>query len=737
MQFSRFFPWWIAALGLAVAAVIIVYTYRKVDKPLSRRLRATLIGLRMASVLIILICLLEPTLIARQEVQRKANLLVLVDDSQSMSLNDVAVSDQAEGIPRIDAIKEAFARSGVMESLADKFKVQLYQFSSDCAQVENLDLTSEGTLTDTGRAFAKASDDWRGQFTAGIVLVTDGGNNTGSSPVDSARQTGLPIYTVGVGSTEMPRDIQVAKVEVSPIAYTEHILPVRAVIKSSGYDGQEVPVSLMQDDELKDSVPLKLDSQNGEQFVDLQLKPQQEGTFSFSVIVPAAPEELTDQNNKYPFFVKVVKTKLKVLYIDGRPRWEHTFLKRALERDPNIEPTCMVVAEKADADAPVQAPKFPGTRNELSSYDILILGDMDPRFFSTTQLNMINDFVEDRGKSLVFLGGKHSLGSGGFGASILRGMLPIQIGPGGARRVEGAFNPVLTTDGLRHAVTRLSDDQNENVSIWRDLPALPRFYMGAGIKLGATVLAEHQRERAQPVIAFQRYGSGIVLVITSDSLWRWAFGAYPFGGDDSHYRRFWSGTIRWLASAGTQADLVSVETDKGSYYRDEKVGITVYVYDESYAPVNDAQLRGQVEAPAEPGSEASRLPISGFTSNGNGRYSAEFTPTGDGHYKLEVSAYYAGGLLGKASAEFVVQAAILEFQDTQLKESFLTNLADISGGSYHHLDDISSLPSSIREVSDTYAFIRERGLWDNGIMLIIAVALLSTEWLLRKRKGLV
>jgi len=744
-----------AALGLAAAATVIMFAYRRTGKPLSRRLSATLITLRVVSVGLLLICLLEPTLVAREEVHRKANLLVLVDDSQSMSLTDV---DRQTGmsVPRIDAIEEALISNekGVMADLADRFNMEFYQFSSDCAHVKELTPTASGTLTDIGKAISKAAGEWRGQLTAGIILVTDGGSNSGESPVEIVRQVGVPIHAVGVGSTQIPRDIQVAKVEVSPIAYADHVLPVTAVIRSSGYDGREVQVSLMQGDgqtqgsPLLDSVSLTLDSQEGQQMVDLQLKPQQEGTFNFSVTVPAAPEELTAQNNVHPFFVKVVKTKLKVLYIDGRPRWEYTFLKRALLRDPNIESTCLVEAGNASR---VTHDVFT-TGKELFPYDVLILGDIGPSFFSNERLNMINDFVEDRGGSVIFLGGKHSLCRGGIGESALRGMLPIEIGPGGARQVRGAFSPILTRDGLRHPVTRLSDDQMENAAIWRDLPALTQFYEGAGIKLGATVLAEHERSgesRVRPVIVFQRYGNGIVLMITSDGLWRWAFGAYPFGGDDSHYRRFWSGTIRWLASIHTEADLVNVQTDKGSYHRDEKVHVTAYVYDESYTPVNDAQLKAQISildrSVARDQSivtgelETRDYPASSvkFTSDGSGRYSAEFIPARDGHYKIHVEAHHAGGLLGKDSTEFMVQTTALEFQNTQLEEAFLRNLADVSGGSYHHLRDISDLPSSIKEVSDTYIFIRERGLWDNGIVLMIVVALLGTEWLLRKRKGLV
>jgi len=731
---------------LAAAIIIITFAYRRVDKPLSRPLRFTLITLRVVSVCLLLICLLEPTLIDKEEIRRKANLLVLVDDSQSM-----AVTDPNDSITRIGAVEKAFAlgENSLMAELQDRFNMQLYQFSSDYTSVEELSPTAKGTLTDIGKAISKAAGEWRGQLTAGILLISDGGNNSGGNPLESARQADMPLYTVGVGSTEKPRDIQVAKVEVSPIAYADHLLQVRAVIKSSGYDGQEVRVSMIQAGEqvqgspLLDSVSLTLDSQSGEQSVDLQFKPQQEGTFNFSVAIPAEPEEFTDQNNEYPFFIKVVKEKLKVLYVDHRPRWEYAFLKRALQRDPNIESKCMVVMKGDHIDAPlwdgVAFSRFPAARSELFPYDVVILGDMEPNFFTSEQLDMINDFVEDKGGSVIFLGGKRSLGQDGFGGSALSGMLPIKIGPGGAREVRGAFGPVLTQDGLRHPVTRFGSDEMENNAIWRDLPALTQFYEGTDVKLGATILAERQRvstnSRQRPVIALQRYGKGVTILVASDSLWRWAFGAYPFGGDDSHYRKFWSRTIRWLASIHTEADPVNVETNKGSYHRDENVRITAYIYNESYTPVDDAELRAQVQMPGS-SSEDGGIDLK-FAANGNGRYTAEFVATRDGHHRIDVEAHQTGRLLGKNSTEFMVQTTALEFQDTQLQEAFMKNLADASGGSYRHLRDVSDLSSSIKEVSDSHVSIRERSLWDNAIMLMIAVALLGTEWLIRKRKGLV
>jgi uncharacterized membrane protein len=726
IQLSQSFPLWVAAIFLTISAAIIIFFYYRTDKPLSRLFRWVLIALRVFAILLILFCLLEPSIIAREETTKKANLLILLDDSQSMSLTDAKTKS-----PRIEIVKEAISKP-FLKSLSDRFDTHLYQFSSEPTSVDEISLKGQGTLTDISKAISKPADEWKGQPIAGIVLVSDGESNSGEDSVKTAQKTGIPIYTIGVGQKEISRDIQISRVEVNPIAYVDHILPIKVSVNSNGYDGRDVRITLSQvgTSGLRDSATLKLNSAIGEQIVDLQVKPQQEGTFRFNVSVQSMPDELTQQNNVYPFFVKVMKTKLKVIYIEGKPRWESTFINRALQRDPNIELTYLV-ASKQGGYYPLSPKGFPSTKNELNTYDVMILGDISPSLLKNDQLSMIRDFVENNSGSLVFLGGRYSFGNGGFGESSLKDMLPIEIGQGGARQVKSPFNPLLTQQGMTHPATRLSDDQAENVAIWRDFPPLSRFYAGTGIKSGATVLAEHQLEKGKPFIAFQRYGKGMVFMIAGDDLWQWAFGTYPFGGDDSYYKKFWSGTIRWLASVHTQAERVSVETDKQTYSRDENVRIRVYVYNENYDPVNDAQIKAQVRTPAG----TSRDMV--FTFEENGRYSAEFKPNIDGNYKVEAEAYRAGRLIGEGSSEFLVQTASLEFQNVQINEQLLRNVADISGGAYHHIDNIADLISSINESKEVIVSTKEKSIWDNGFVLVIALAFLTTEWILRKRKGLV
>lgn len=727
IQFSQSFPFWVAVICLVISTAIIIFFYYRTDKPLNKLSRWSLIVLRIFAILLIIFCLLEPSIIIREETSKKANLIVLLDDSQSMSLVDKKVKSS-----RIEIVNQAFNKDFI-EKFSKRFDTHLYQFDSEPSPVDEVSLKGQGTLTDINKAISKSADEWKGQPMAGIVLVSDGESNSGEDPVKIAQKIGVPIYTIGIGQKDISRDIQISRVEVNPIAYVDHILPIKISVNSNGYDGRDVRISLSQigSSGLRDSASIRLNSSAGEQIVDLQFKPQQEGTFRFSVSAQSMPDELTQQNNTYQFFVKVMKTKLKVIYIEGKPRWESTFINRVLQRDPNIDLTYLVGNKQGGYYPQFPQKSFPKTKSELDSYDVMILGDISPSFLKNEQLGMIKDYVENSNGSLVFLGGENSFGDGGFGESMLKDLLPVEIGQNGAKQVKTQFNPVLTQQGMTHPITRFSDDPSENTAIWRDLPPLSRFYAGIGIRSGATVLVEHQTEKGKPLFAFQRYGKGMVFMVASDDLWQWAFGTYPFGGDDSYYRKFWSETVRWLASIHTQAENVNIETDKQTYSRDENVRIRVYVYDENYDTVNDAQIKAQIKTP----SGTTRDLI--FTFEENGRYSSEFRPNIDGNYKIEAEAYHSGRSIGKSSSEFLVQTASLEFQNIQINEPLLKNIADASGGIYYHIDNIAELESSISDSKETIVFTKEKSIWDNGIVLMIALAFLTTEWIMRKRKGLV
>lgn len=753
MRFTYLWPWWAVALGLAIMASITVYGYLRLNRPLSRRFRVLLIGLRIFAALVLLICLLEPVLIERKDITPPTNLLVLADTSQSMQLQDVESAGQSS--TRLDLVNRILFHptSRFLPTLTNRFDVHLYRFDKQSHQIprELGALDAVGGLTDIATSIHDASNEWRGQLVAGIVLLTDGAHNASTSVVGRMTETEIPIYAVGVGDPTPPRDLKLSRVEVSPIVYTEHNVPIRVTVDHTGYSGSQTRVSLMMDNQVVDSVPITL-TDEPTQMIEFGLNPREEGTFQYVVSVPTLEGELTAENNTRAFPLKVVKTKLHLLYIEGQPGWEYAFLKRIVERDPNIDSTCVILSSKTpnqlrgtllaryDGYYPqttqtTQISRVPETLEELLFYDILIIGDLRSDTLTPQRRTTIVDFVEREGKAVIFLGGRHSLGRDGFGKTELASLLPIVIPPNGCYVQDEDFSLQLTQQGMYHPITRLAETQAKVEALWRDLPPLSRRLGGFELKSGATTLAEFQSEKNQttlPIMIFQRSGLGKSLLIAAEGLWNWGFGVWNFKDKDDTYPRFWGQTIRWM-STRTDTKRINVTTDLTTYSVGDEVQIIAYTYNESYQPMVAADLKIEVTPPDEKHFQV-RI---GAYSQEPGTYRAQFRSNQKGAYRIRAIGVDRSATLGEDLTEVFVESPWAEFDHPQLNENLLKQLASKTGGHYTSIADVGSLPEKIKPVQESVFAVQERELWDNPIVLILAVGFLGTEWFLRMRRGLV
>ena len=753
MRFTYLWPWWAVVLGLAIMAGITAYGYLRLNRPLSQRFRALLIGLRILAALVLLICLLEPVLIERKDITPPTNLLVLADTSQSMRLKDVELGGQSS--TRLDLVNHVLFNpaSHFLPTLTDRFDVHLYRFDKQphqiSSEVDSLDPT--GGLTDIATSIDDASKEWRGQLLAGVVLFTDGAHNASTPVVEGVIETQIPIYAVGVGNPESPRDLKLSRVEASPVAYTEHNVPIRVTLNHTGYSGNQTRVSLMIDNQVVDAVPITL-TEESTQTIEFALTPQEEGIFQYVVSVPVFEGELTAENNTRAFPLKVVKTKLHLLYIEGQPGWEYAFLKRTLERDPNIDSTCVILSSKSpnqlrgtllaryDRYYPQttqrsRMPQFPKTLDDLLFYDVLIIGDLRSSTLTPQQQAAIVDFVEQEGKAVIFLGGRNSLGRDGFRKTKLAALLPIVIPPNGCYVRDEDFSLQLTQQGMYHPITRLGDTQAKVEALWRDLPPLPRRLGGFELKGGATTLAEYQSDRNQPtlpIMIFQRSGLGKSLLIAAEGLWNWGFGVWNFKDEDDTYPRFWGQTVRWMATR-TDTKRINVTTDLTTYSVGDEVQITAYAYNESYQPMVAADLKIEVTPP-----DGKDFQVRTSVASQNlGTYRAQFRANQKGAYHVRASGVDRSVSLGEDSTEIFVESPLAEFENPQLNEDLLKQLASKTSGHYTSIADAASLPDKIKPVRESVFAVQERELWDNPIVLILAVGFLGTEWFLRMRRGLV
>ena len=793
MRFTYFLPGWIVVLGIGVVIGITVYVYLRIARPLHPRYRFLLILLRITAASILLGCLLAPVVIEKKDITPPTHLSILVDTSRSMQLVDASMSEIP--ISRLSQVNQLLFNvpGQFLQTLQDRFEVHLYPFNTRLQQSVLLaqeddapppQFGAEGALTDIGGAIRAAASAWKGQQTAGIVLITDGAHNSGRFPLETITALEVPIYPIGVGSVEPPKDIQIQRVDYTPIAYTNHESVIRVNVVQTGYTGKTTQLSLweVESKRLVDVVTLTFSSHqevnavdaSTKQMVELKLTPQAEGNFQYSVTLPTLDGELTEANNQKTFSMKVVKARLNVFYLEGRPRWDYTFLKRTLERDPDIEATCAILSSNRLKRLPVdsvlnrldgyypqanpasETPRFPETLAELSKYDVLILGDLRAEHLTETQQRAIVDFVEMQGKPVIFLPSRNMLGVNGLGNTELAQLLPIDIPKNGCRIEDTEFTVQLTQSGAFHPMLQLDDTQStqtgqtagldgNDLSLWRNMPALSRSFSGFRLRGGATALMENGK--GMPILILQRAGLGKSLMIAAEGFWNWGFGVKTFKATRYHaiYPRFWAQVLRWMAT-NTDGKNVYLTTDASTYAIGDTVKVTAYLYSETYqpqagatvqievVPPDGAPFQLQINAATESTNEMLSQPDT--IANMSNLYTAQFVLLQNGKYRIRATGRSGTLKLGEDQIDIYAHPQLAELENPQLNEDLLKQLAGQTDGAYFTMADAESLPENIANVQNPIFVDAERELWAHPLILIAVVGLLGTEWFLRKRIGL-
>lgn len=711
-----------------LSGILIYGLSRRLFNLLSPAAAWGLIGLRIAAAAVALAVLSDPISSMVLERTESPRLAVLVDTSASMGLTD-----------RLGRRKEVLASvltGDALHALETRHRVHRYRFAEDLSPLPEdvIDsLSTEGTGTDIGGAISYLEGgSIAGRFAA-AVLVTDGNFTAGRDPLRVAEGLDMPVYTVGIGDTLGVRDISVSHLTVNEVVYTGSNVPVEVGVRGRGYGGVRVPVTLREEGRILRSEEVTLDDREEERTVVFHVVPETEGVHRYQLEVPELDGEITAGNNRREFAIKVLKSGLRVLYIEGAPRADMGFLMRSMEKDANLEVTSILIRP----DGRTFPEPIPVSRTDWFSYDLVILGSVDYERIRPWAPFLVA-FVEERGGGLIAFGGPHSFEMGGYAGTPVGDLMPFGIAASARGLSEESFVPDLTADGRTHPITRLDDDPAESERRWLELPPLPGMNQVGRAKPGATVLARHPTWRTEdertPVIAEHRYGQGRVLGIAAQGLWRWDLMMWGSGGTNAAYERFWNNAVRWI-TVREGSRRIRVVSDKLQYHGGETIRFDGQVYDENYRPVEGAELTVAVR-PAQDETGALQINLTS-TGQGFGRYAGRLQFLPAGAYSFEASAALSGVPIGTDRGGFVVGEAGAEFERTRMNRELLVQLADMTGGGFYLPSDIDRMADDIELDEITVQETRTVSLWSHPGVLALLVCLLAAEWFYRRYLGLV
>jgi len=379
-----------------------------------------------------------------------------------------------------------------------------------------------------------------------------------------------------------------------------------------------------------------------------------EGTrlFNFSL---QAPDDRIPENNALTALVEIKNDHPQILYIEGEPRWEFKFLRLAMQEDPNIRLVTLLRSSQnkfyrqgIDKEE-MLSDGFPKTKDELFAYKGLIFGSIESTFFTQEQLKNVVDFVSNRGGGFLMMGGRNSFAGGRYENSELADILPVQMSSGDRMPVIGPLKLMVTDYGRTHPLMKLTADAGANVKQWTDLPPLNDYNKTLDAKVGAIVLARGQPEqRGGPdpiVLAYQRYGRGRTMALTSASTWRWQM---QMDHQDQTHELFWKQILRWLVN--TSPDPVMISSDKDTYVPGDAVHLTADVANKSFVRMDNAKVVAKVR---NPDGVTETIPLD-WNGSGEGSYQAELNATAPGIYQVEVEATQGSENLGTNHTSFQV-----------------------------------------------------------------------------------
>ena len=738
------------ALLLIAALLVLAFIYFVYVRPGARLgggRRLALISLRSAIFLLLFLLLLKPVVVVPSVVPRSTSVALLADDSRSMQM-----ADGPGGQSRFEAMRGVLfsAEGSLVSRLGERFKTETYGFAGEINGVSGGEgLSGEGLSSDLGGAISEAARRSAGAPLTAIVLFSDGAANVTTDlagELRNLRARGLPVYTVGVGSTRRAADAELLRVHLPRRVLVGSSLEVEALVRASGYGATKVRIAASEDGRAVKTEEFSLRGGEAE-VVRMELAPAAPGTHRYTFEVQPLEGELSLENNRREALAEVVEGPLRVLYVEGEPRWEHGKLRDALGRDEKQVELVSILRtgenklyRQGVSGERELAAGFPTTEEELFAYDGLMLGSVEAGFFTAEQLRAVEAFVARRGGGLLAVGGRFAFGRGGYAGTPVGDLLPLAVGGAGARAAEGegapSFKALPTARGASHPVTRLSEDGRAGQKLWNDLPPVSVPEAPAGVKPGATVLLEARRAGGEgraggapvPLLVHQRYGRGHALAFTASDTWRWRMG---MDSKSNAHATFWRQMLRYLVQFSPRQFEVAAEQDV--YAPGDAVRIVADVRDKKFHPVGDARASARV---VKPSGATVDVPLR-FTARDDANvYVGEFRSDELGRHRVELSA--SGPTVGDASAqsEFLVAELNREFYDAALNEALLKRIAAETGGKYYTLDEADALVEDLTYRKTDNSRLVQKDLWDMPINFLLLVGLLSGEWFLRKRHGL-
>ena len=754
-----FSPVWSWPLIIAVAPAmfgLVLWTYPARVAALPPWKRRTMLSLRLLAAAILLFAMLRPALEFREIDERGAQIVFLTDNSRSMNTPD-APGGQTR---RQHLLKTIELIDPSLKALAEKVDLRFIDFSETSKAVEKLEPGSDGRFTAIGLALEELRKEDKGKRVAAIFLGTDGAQRaSGEADVDPraaarrvATQKSIPIHPVPFGTSEISTtgmDLAVEDLLTNPTTYERKIEVVKAKIRMVGAPGRKIRVKLMMEDrtgkkpgeagvwrevpftaETKPSIEIETNENAAVLPVTLSFVASLPGEYKLALEAEIQPGEVKTANNRAETLISVSKGGLSVAYFDSF-RSEQKFIRKLNdESGGRIQLNMWFTNRNVEGQSrPVDRTLFDPGR-----FEVYIIGNLPHSAFRVNGVNLLDEKLADRvteGAGLLLLGGDTSFNAGGYAGTKIGELFPVKLAatanpglPNSAQMIRQPMQMLPTPSGDSHFLMQLGANGEQ---AWRALPMLSQ-----ATRLTPKPASEVLGASADnvPLLIATDVGRSRVAALATNETWKW----HLHGFKDAH-QRFYQQLLLWLAHKENDSDqALWVRIDPRNFAPGGKVPIQMGLRDDKKQPVENADFTVEVTGP-----DGKSIPVP--TQKQKGEALAEFTSTlAPGDYWATVRASVNGKSTGLPTlTRFIVEARDPELDNPAADPDLLAEIANLTGGSVVPPEKLGTFLDDLLKSGISTELTRNRiqNLWDNWWLLLLFASVMSAEWYLRKKNGLV
>jgi uncharacterized membrane protein len=754
LAWERAWPAWAWFLILLAAALFALWSYSRM---LGRRSGRTILALtRMALIVLLLLVISGPMIELPRETIEQDWVLILADRSESMKIADV------EAPPGSRTSRDGQLR-GVLEGHAATwsrlekerhvvwlgFHVGAFPLPAPAAAAQGappvVDLGEPaGRRTNLNSAIEQALQRAAGRPLSGVVVLSDGrtADPPGRALLRRLQAESVPVFVIPLGSDDPAGDVAIRRVDAPRRAFIRDKVPVVIELDElggAGDEGIEGTIRLVDEvtGESLDTADLAAARASGQ--VTLTAEPGLAGQATWKVVLDTTRPDLIPENNARSVLIELVDRPLRVLYVEGYPRWEYRYVKNLIVREESIDSSVMLISADRDFAQEGNQPisRLPRSPEEFAQFDVIVLGDLPGSFFSPEQLDMIRNQVAERGGGLLWIGGERYTPAT-FADTPLADLLPMRapllLSPVG-EPVNMVPTPLAARLGVLRLFSRGEAGWPQEVADpsygWSQLHWAQRIEPGR-LKPAAEVLATTNPAygaEALPLVVQMRYGAGQTIYVATDEIWRWRYGRGELLPE-----QFWVQILRLLGreSLAGGGDVATLEASPRRLAVGQPIRIDLRVLDAALARQQRASVTAAIQT--DDGRPITEIELRRADAQRE-EYAATYLPDVTGTLRVRISDPTLPSPPGASlEASVEVFAPDDEMRRPETDHALLATLAQQTGGRVLGPGDVDRLPDpgflpnrSVRTLNP----LTER-IWDTPLAFALLLSLVTFEWIGRK-----